>query len=42
MICFLKRTIKGKVEGRIEVKGRRGRGRKHLLGELKEKKGYWK
>jgi hypothetical protein len=37
MTCFLKRVIKGKAEGRIEVKGRRGRRSKHILGELKEK-----
>ena len=30
-----------KIEGRIEVIGRRGRRRKQLL-NLKEKRGYWK
>jgi len=30
------------MEGGIEVKGRRGRRRKKLLDDLKEKKGYWK
>jgi hypothetical protein len=30
------------VEGRIEVTGRRGRRRKYLLNDLREKGGYWK
>jgi hypothetical protein len=34
-------VIEGKIEGRIEVTGRRGRRRKHLLDNLKEKRGYW-
>jgi hypothetical protein len=38
--CLLKRVIEGKVEGRIQVSGRRGRRRKELLGELQERKGY--
>jgi hypothetical protein len=29
-------------KGRIEVMGRRGGGRKQLLDDLKEKRGYWK
>ena len=33
--------MEGKTEGRTEVKGRRGRRRKQLLDNLKEKKGYW-
>jgi hypothetical protein len=39
---LLKHVIEGKIEGRIEVTG--GRGRKHgqLLDGLKEGKGYWK
>jgi hypothetical protein len=31
-----------KIEGRIEVMGRRGRRRQQLLNDLEEKKGYWK
>jgi hypothetical protein len=37
---LLKHAIEGKVEGRIEVAGSRGRRRKQLLDDLKEKKGY--
>jgi hypothetical protein len=40
--CLLKHVIKGKLEGRIEITGRRGRRRKQLLYELKEKRRYWK
>jgi hypothetical protein len=40
--CLLKHGIEGKIEGRIEMKGRRGRRRKQLLDDLKEKKRYWK
>jgi hypothetical protein len=39
--CFLKRVLEGKMEGRIEVTGRRGKRRKQLLNDLKEKGGYW-
>ena len=35
--CLLKHFIEGKIEGRIEVKGRRIRRHKRLLGNLKEK-----
>jgi hypothetical protein len=35
--CLLKHVIKGKIEGRIEEEGKRGRRRKQLLDELKEK-----
>jgi hypothetical protein len=35
-------VIEGKLEGRIEMKGRRGRRRKQLLDDLKEKRRYWK
>jgi hypothetical protein len=35
-------VIEGKVEGRIEMTGRRGRRRKQLLDDLKEKRRYWK
>jgi hypothetical protein len=38
--CLLKRCIEGKVEGRIEVTGRRGRRRRQLLDDLKDKRGY--
>jgi len=38
--CLLKRVIEGKIKGRIEVKGRRGRGRRKLLDDLKERRGY--
>ena len=37
-----KHVIEGKVEGRIEVTGRRGITRKQLLDDLKERRGYWK
>jgi hypothetical protein len=40
--CFLKHVIERKIEGRIEVLGRRGIRRKQLLDSLKEKTGYWK
>ena len=40
--CILKHVIEGKVEGRGEVTGRRGRRRKQLLDDLKEMRGYWK
>jgi hypothetical protein len=35
-------VIEGKLEGRIEMTGRRGRRRKQLLDDLKEKIRYWK
>jgi hypothetical protein len=37
--CFLQRVIEGKIKGRIEVTGRRGR-RQKLLDDLKERRGY--
>jgi hypothetical protein len=37
--CLLKHVIEGKLEGRIEMTGRRGRRRKQLLDDLKEKRG---
>jgi hypothetical protein len=40
--CLLKHVIEGKLEARIEMTGRRGRRRKQLLDNLKEKKRYWK
>ena len=39
---LLNHIIEGKMEGGIEVLGRRGRRRKQLLVELKEKRGYQK
>ena len=38
--CLLRRVIEGKIKGGIEVTGRRGRRRKKLLDDLKEKRGY--
>jgi hypothetical protein len=38
--CLLQRIIEEKIKGGIEVTGRRGRKRKKLLGELKERTGY--
>jgi hypothetical protein len=35
-------VIEGKLEGRIEMTERRGRRRKQLLEDLKEKRRYWK
>jgi hypothetical protein len=40
--CLLKHVIEGKLEGRIEMTGRRGRRRNQLLDDLKEKRRYWK
>ena len=40
--CLLKHVIEGKIEGRIEMTIRRGRRRKQLLSDIKEKAGYWK
>jgi hypothetical protein len=36
--CLLKRVIEGKIEGKIEVTGRRGRRRKQLLDDLRKTK----
>jgi hypothetical protein len=35
-------VIEGKLEGRIEMTGRRGRRCMQLLDDLKEKRRYWK
>jgi hypothetical protein len=35
-------VIEGKLEGRIQMTGRRGRMRKQLLDDLKENRRYWK
>jgi hypothetical protein len=40
--CLIKDVIEGKLEKRIEMAGRRGRRRKQLLDDLKEKRRYWK
>jgi hypothetical protein len=40
--CLLKHVIEGKIEGWIKVTGRRGRRRKQLLDDIKERSGYWK
>jgi hypothetical protein len=40
--CLIKNVIEGKLEGRIEMTGRRGRRLQQLLDDLKEKRGYWK
>jgi hypothetical protein len=37
-ICFLRKVIEGKIKVRIGVTGRRGRRRRKLLCDLKEKK----
>jgi hypothetical protein len=39
---LLKHVIEGKLEGRIEMTGIRGRRRKQLLDDLKENRRYWK
>ena len=38
--CLLQRIIEGKIKGGIEVTGRRGRRRRKLLDDLKERRGY--
>jgi hypothetical protein len=38
--CILQRVIEGKIKGGIEVTGRRGRKRRKLLDDLKERRGY--
>jgi len=38
--CFLQGVIEGKIKGGIEVTGRRGRRRRKLLGDLKERRGF--
>jgi hypothetical protein len=37
--CLLKHVSEGKIEGKVEVTGRRGRRRKRLLYGLKERRG---
>ena len=38
--CLLKQVIEGKIKEQIEVKRRRGRRRKKLLDDLKDRRGY--
>jgi len=38
--CILQRVIEGKKKGGIEVTGRRGRRRRNLPDDLKERRGY--
>ena len=38
--CLLQQVIEGNIKGRIEVTGRRGRRRRKLLDDLKERRGY--
>ena len=38
--CLLKQVFEGKIKGEIEVKRRRGRRRKKLLDDLKDRRGY--
>jgi hypothetical protein len=38
--CLLQRVIEGKIQGGIEVTGRRGRRRKKIPDDLKERRGY--
>jgi hypothetical protein len=40
--AFLKQVTEGKVQGRIEGTERRRRRPRQLLGNLQEKRGYWK
>jgi hypothetical protein len=38
--CLLQRVTEGKIQRGIEVTGRRGRRRRNLLDDLKERRGY--
>ena len=38
--CLLKQVIEGKIKGEMEVVRRRGRRRKKLLDDLKDRRGY--
>jgi hypothetical protein len=40
--CLLKHVIKGEIESRVSVTGRRGRRGKQLLYDLEERRGCWK
>jgi len=39
--CLLQRVIEGTVQGGIEMTGRKGRRRRKLLDDLKERRGYY-
>ena len=39
--CLLQQVIEGKIKGQIEVTRRRGRRRKKLLDDLKDRRGYF-
>ena len=39
--CLLKQVIEGKIKGEMEVTRRRGRRRKKLLDDLKDRRGYF-
>ena len=39
--CLLKQGIEGKITGEMEVTGRRGRRRRKLLDDLKDRRGYY-
>jgi hypothetical protein len=38
--CLLQQVSEGKIKGEIEVAGRRGRRRRKLLDDVKERRGY--
>ena len=38
--CLLKQVIEGKIKGKMEVARRRGRRRRKLLDDLKDRRGY--
>ena len=38
--CLLQQVIEGKIKGGLEERGRRGRRRRNLLDDVKERKGY--
>jgi len=40
--CLLKHIIEGKIVGRIEMTGKRGRKHRQLLDDLKEERTCWK
>jgi len=40
--CLIKRVTEGKIEGEIELTGRRGRKRNQPLDGFKERRGCWK
>ena len=39
--CLLKQVIEGKIKGEVEVTRRRGRRRKKLLDDLRNRRGYY-